>query len=131
VPCNQCGKILKTIATLQQHEKYVHASVKSSVSCNQCGKILKTTATLQQHKKNIHSVPNQSVPTNRCHECSMEDLPRHVCTKIFDILSLKLNTNAKKIAWYLQNFGETEGHAEKIKMYSELSHKKKKFPRLF
>ena len=54
VACGVCGKLLKTLRTLQSHMQNVHEK-NTEVLCGECGKICSNKAALNYHIQSLHS----------------------------------------------------------------------------
>ena len=64
VPCEICGKLLKSKLSLKTHIKYSHTNKDQEYPCDQCGKVFGSKITLGNHLK-THTA---DMPY-RCDEC--------------------------------------------------------------
>ena len=64
--CNDCGKILKTEASLGKHIQNVHRINERTHFCNICGKGFRHKRVLKSHIDKVHENKNQRTP---CPEC--------------------------------------------------------------
>lgn len=82
-PCQQCGKICKSVAALKSHMR----NHKQDVRCDQCGKVFHKQHKLQEHVKWFHG------PQPERHQCN-------ICNKVLHTLAsynshLKLHNEDK------------------------------------
>ena len=64
VPCEICGKLLKSKYSLKAHVKQVHGKKEADYPCDKCGKVFRSKASLIYHTK-VHTGDF----TYRCDEC--------------------------------------------------------------
>ena len=54
VPCEICGKLVKSKYSLKSHVKLVHEKGGAEFPCDKCGKVLKSKGSLEYHSK-VHT----------------------------------------------------------------------------
>ena len=54
VPCEICGKLVKSKYSLKSHVKLVHEKNGAYFPCDKCGKVLKSKGSLEYHSK-VHT----------------------------------------------------------------------------
>ena len=75
IPCEDCGKIFRNIATLKFHRKNFHED-QENVTCEDCGKICRNIVSLKFHRKNNHDNPENVL--QQCDKCSYSTLHRYL-----------------------------------------------------
>ena len=65
IPCDDCGRHLKSYRVLQQHRKQMHCNI-GSTQCPHCDKTLKSHYYLRNHIWRLHSNPTRRF---LCHLC--------------------------------------------------------------